>query len=134
MDVGLGSPGMFLLLAGGLAAVAGKALARRDGPAALATGVAAVAAGEGAGLSAHLLAVAWTVVAIGLISAAGSVALRWLLGQKASFTAGLVMFLAVLGGLATQRGAAADDYAAPLTIGRTVQAQLAPLVGWRAIG
>ena len=134
MDVSLGSPGMFLLLTGGLAAVAGKALARRDGPMALATGIAAVLAGQGAGLSAHMLAVAWTVVAIGLISAAGSLALRWLTGARSGFGVALVVTCGVLGAMATQHGGSANDYAAPLTIGTTVQAQLQPLLGWRATG
>lgn len=134
MDVGLGSPGLYLLLTGGLAAVSGKALVRRDGAMAIATGVAAVLAGQAAGLSAHMLAVAWTVVAIGLISAAGSLLLRWLTGAGSGFAIALVVTTGVLGAMATQPGASADDGAGPLTIGTSVERHLAPLMGWHAIG
>lgn len=126
MDVGLGSPGLYLLLCGGLAAGAGKALARRDGASALALGIAAVAAGQGAGLSAHLLAVAWTVVAIGLISAAGSVAVKRLTGAGSAFGVAMVATLGVLGAMATQPAHAGET---PLAIGIAVHQQVATIIG-----
>jgi len=128
MDVGLGSPGMFLLLTGGLAAGAGRALARRDGATALAMGVAAVMSGQAAGLSEHMLAVAWTVVAIGLIAAGGTAAVRWLTGARAGLVAALVVTAGVLGAMAAG-GRGADDGGTPLAMGAAVHHQMAALIG-----
>ena len=108
MDVGLGSPGMFLLLTGGLAAMGGKALARRDGPTALAMGVAAV-------------------IAIGLIAAAGTLAVRRLTGARIGLVAGLMLTCRMLGALATQ-GRRADGIA-PLTLGLIMHHEVATLIG-----
>jgi len=132
MDVGLGSPGMFLLLTGGLAAMGGKALARRDGPTALAMGVAAVVAGQAAGLSVGLLTVAWTVIAIGLIAAAGTLAVRWLTGARIGLVAGMMLTCAMLGVAATQGGRADAGEgwgAAPLTLGLVMHHEVATLIG-----
>jgi hypothetical protein len=127
MDMGLGSPGMFLLLTGGLATGAGRALARRDGPTALAMGVAAVMSAQAAGLSEHMLAVAWTVVAVGLIAAAGTVVVRRLTGVRAGFVAALVVTCGVLGAMATQRPA--DDGETPLAVGIALHHEVATVIG-----
>ncbi|MBB5716924.1 hypothetical protein [Sphingomonas aerophila] len=134
MDIGLGSPGMYLLLAGGLATGAGKALARRDVPTALALGIAAVLSGQAAGLAEHLLAVAWTVVAVGLIAAAGSAAVRWLTGARAGLGAVLVVTSGMMAAMATH-GASMGTDNAPLTIGVALHHNVATLIGfWSGSG
>ena len=133
MDIGLGSSGMYLLLAGGLAAGAGKALARRDVPTALALGIAAVLSGQAAGLAEHVLAVAWTVVAVGLIAAGGSAAVRWLTEARAGLGAVMVVTSGVMAAMA-MHGASVGTENAPLPIGVALHHNVAKLIGGSGSG
>ena len=83
MDIGFGSPALFLLLAGGFGVATGSAALRRDGPWTLAMAMAFVATAHLAHFPAWMLIWGCTVVAIGIAMALAGVLIRWMSGGDA---------------------------------------------------
>ena len=113
MDIGFGSPALFLLLTGGFGVSTLSAIARRDGPWTLAMALALVVSAHLAGLPAWLLVWGCTIVAIAVTMSVAATLLRWVAGANA-FRIGLIGTLSMALLLVAQQRHSLPSAAAPI--------------------
>ena len=125
MDIGLGTPALYLLLTGGFAVALLSAAGRRDGPAVLAMASAGLVVAHLAGLPAPWLV--WGCIAVAVAIGAGLAAtvLRWCAGGEA-FRVGAALTALVLTLVATDRSHRLADR--PIALGRELHGRLTTLI------
>ena len=113
MDIAFGSPAFYLLLTGGFGVSVGNAVARRDGPSALAMTVATVGAGHLAELPAWLLIWGYTTLTAAVAMSLIALLLRCI-DDSDAFRTGTIGTMALASLLIAHHEGALPSAAAPL--------------------
>jgi hypothetical protein len=113
MDIAFGSPAFFLLLTGGFGASVGNAVARRDGPSALAMAVAGVGTAHLAELPVWLLVWGCTALTAAITMSLIALLLRWI-DDSDGFRTGMIGTMAMASLLIAHHEGALPSVATPL--------------------